>query len=308
MTRPQTRERLLRWVAVPALAAVLVGLAVLQYRWSGQVSDATRAQMLGNLRVSLTGFRQDFSRELGAVAVEVRSAVERSSSMKPADLNEQFHNLEQRSAHPNLVSHIYLWQDPAHQQPVRFDPTASQFERVAWPDAFNQMQQRLLEIGSARRPVAGGPEGPGPRRRGQRFEFAPRRNFGDRRDNAGRKGNARARGAEPLIPWAIDQSIPALAYPIRRWGTSPGTQPEGPPEITWLVIELNPNVLRKEIFPELAQKYFGGSSGMEYYVAVRAASKDGEQVLYSSGAGFGEEQQLPVDATLNLVGPPFGQG
>ncbi|HEV8493609.1 MAG TPA: histidine kinase dimerization/phospho-acceptor domain-containing protein, partial [Candidatus Angelobacter sp.] len=311
MTRPQTRERLLRWVAVPALAAVLVGLAVLQYRWSVQVSDATRAQMLGNLRVSLAGFRQDFARELGAVAVEVRSVVERSGSMKPADLNEQFHNLQQRTAHPNLVSHIYLWQDPAHQQPVRFDPAANQFERVAWPDEFNQMQQRLLEIGSARRPSPGGADGPGPRRRGQRFEFAPRRNFGDRRDNAGRRGNAtRARGAEALIPWAIDQSIPALAYPIRRWRTSeaPGAQPAGPPEITWLIIELNPSVLRKEIFPELAQKYFGGSSGMEYYVAVRAAGKDGEQVLYSSGAGFGEEQKLPVDATLNLVGPPFGQG
>jgi len=309
MTRPQTRERLLRWVAVPALAAVLVGLAVLQYRWSVQVSDATRAQMLGNLRVSLAGFRQDFARELGAVAVEVRSVVERSGSMKPDDLKEQFHNLQQRTAHPNLVSHIYLWQDPAHQQPVRFDPAANQFERVAWPDEFNQMQQRLLEIGSAHRPAAGGPDGPGPRGRGQRFEFAPRHNFGDRRNSAGRRGNGtRARVAEALIPWAIDQSIPALAYPIRRWRTSPGAQPAGPPEITWLIIELNPNVLRKEIFPELAQKYFGGSSGMEYYVAVRAARKDGEQVLYSSGAGFGEEQKLPVDATLNLVGPPFGPG
>jgi signal transduction histidine kinase len=192
---------------------------------------------------------------------------------------------------------------------VRFDPAANQFERVAWPDEFNQMQQRLLEIGSAHRPVAGGPDGPGPRRRGQHFEFAPRRNFGDRRDNAGRRGSAtRARGAEALIPWAIDQSIPALAYPIRRWRASPGAQPVGPPEITWLIIELNPSVLRKEILPELAQRYFGGSSGMEYYVAVRAAGKDGEQVLYSSGAGFGEEQKLPVDATLNLVGPPFGQG
>src|SRR5438270_2111612 len=263
MNKPQAKERFLRWVAIPAMAAVLVGLAVLQYRWSGQVSDATRAQMLGNLHVSLMGFRQDFAHELGAVAVEVRSVVERSSSMKPAELNEQFHNLQQRTAHPNLVSHIYLWQDPAHQQPVRFDPAASQFERVAWPTEFNQMQQRLLEIGSAHHSAAGGPDGPGPRRGGRRrFEFTPGRNFGDRRDNgANHKGNAmRARMAEALIPWAIDQSIPALAYPIRRWRMSPDAQQVGPPEITWLIIELNPNVLRKEILPELAQKYFGGSS------------------------------------------------
>jgi len=308
MTRPQTRERLLRWVAVPALAAVLVGLAVLQYRWSGQVSAATRAQMLGNLHVSLMGFRQDFAMELGAIAVEVRSVVERSGSMKPAELNEQFHNLQQRTAHPNLVSHIYLWQDPAHQQPLRFDPAANRFEQAAWPAEFDKMQQRLQEIGSAHRPPSGAADGPGARRGdGRRFEFAPRRNFGERRDNAGRRGGAtRGRSAEALIPWAIDQSIPALAYPIRR-SASTGEQTRRP-EITWLVIELNAGVLRKEIFPELAQKYFGGSSGMEYYVAVRAAGKDSESVLYSSGGGFSDERNLPVDATLNLVGPPFGQG
>ncbi|HET8891573.1 MAG TPA: HAMP domain-containing sensor histidine kinase [Candidatus Angelobacter sp.] len=309
MTRPQTRERLLRWVAVPALAAVLVGLAVLQYRWSGQVSDATRSQMLGNLHVSLMGFRQDFAMELGAVAVEIRSVVERSDSMKPAELNEQFHNLQQRTAHPNLVTHIYLWQDPAHQQPVKFDPAASQFERVAWPAEFDQMQQRLQEMGSAHHPPAGAADGPGPRRSDRRrFEFTPRHKFGERRDNgANRKGGMRGRMAEALIPWAIDQSIPALAYPIRR-SASTGRQQEGPPEITWLIIELNPSVLRKEIFPELAQKYFGGASGMDYYVAVRAPGKDGESVLYSSGGGFSEEKNLPVDGTLNLVGPPFGQG
>src|SRR4029077_176363 len=185
------------------------------------------------------------------------------ASIKPAELNEQFHNLEQRTAHPNLVSHIYLWQDPAHQQPVRFDPAANQFERVAWPAEFDQMQQRLLEIGTAHHPPPGGADGPGPQRGGRRrSEFAPRRNFGDRRDSgANRKGGMRGRMAEALIPWAIDQSIPALAYPIRRWRMSPGTQQAGPPEITWLIIELNPAVLRKEIFPELAQKYFGGSSG-----------------------------------------------
>src|SRR6266481_6539116 len=80
---PQIGERLLRWVAVPALAAVLVGLAVLQYRWSGQVSDATRAQMQSNLHISLMGFRQDFAREMGAVAAEIRSGVDGSSSIKP---------------------------------------------------------------------------------------------------------------------------------------------------------------------------------------------------------------------------------
>src|SRR5579871_1316247 len=109
MNKPQFRERLLRWVAIPAMAAVLLGLAVLQYRWSGQVSNATREQMLSTLNVSLMSFRQDFSRELGAAAVEIRRIADNTSAMNATELNEQFRHLQQTAAHPKLVSHIYLW-------------------------------------------------------------------------------------------------------------------------------------------------------------------------------------------------------
>jgi signal transduction histidine kinase len=308
MNRPQTRERLLRWVAVPALAAVLVGLAVLQYRWSGQVSDATRAQMLSNLRGSLMGFRQDFGRELGAAAVEIRAVADSSDSLKPAELNEQFHHLQQAAAHPNLVSHIYLWQDPTHQKPLRFDPASDQFERTSWPAEFEPMQQRLLEITAAHHPPAGREASTMRQDDRRRSEFGASRNSnGARRQNGAGRGDAmRGRMPDMMMPWAIDQSIPAIVYPIRRRASSSG--PGAPAEVTWLIIQLNPSVLRKEIFPELAQKLFGGSSGMNYYVAVRAAGNGGERVLYSSGAGFGEEKNLPVDATLNLIGPLFGHG
>jgi signal transduction histidine kinase len=293
---------------------VLVGLAVLQYRWSGQVSDATRAQMLSNLHASLMSFRQDFARELGAAAVDIRSAVESSGAMKPAEMQEQFHRLQQTSAHPNLVSHIYLWQDPAHQQALRFDPASEQVERTSWPAEFEPMRQRLLEITTAHRPPDGQDHSNARHGGRGRSEFGPSRNFRagrrqpDRPPNAGGRGSAmRGRMADMLIPWAIDQSIPALAYPVRRRRVS-SNGPGGPPELTWLIIQLNPTVLQKEIFPELAQKFFAGPSGMEYFVTVRAAENDGERVFYSSGGGLSEGKSQPVDATLNLVGPPFGHG
>jgi signal transduction histidine kinase len=298
MTRPQTKERLLRWVAVPALALVLVGLAVLQYRWSGQVSDATRAQMLGNLHVSLMSFRQDFSHELGAVAVEIRAIADSRSAMSPAELNEQFHHMQQTAPHPNLVSHIYLWADPTRQKPLRFDPASAQYERTAWPAEFDSMQQRLLEI-TAHHPPAG-PEG----REGRRSTFGSPRNFVRRRQRDGR--GMRGHMMEMMMPWAIDQSIPAIVYPLRRYTSS--SVPATTADITWLVIQINPAVLKKEIFPELTQKFFGNSSGMDYYVAVRAVGNDEERVVYSSGPGPDEEKNLSVDASLNLFGPPFGRG
>src|SRR6478609_3946718 len=300
--KPQAKERLLRWVAIPALAAVLAGLAVLQYRWSGQVSDATRAQMLANLHVSLASFRQDFNRELGAAVIEIRTIADSTSPTNPAELNEQFHRLQQTAAHPNLVSHIYLWADPTHQKPLQFDPASGQFERAAWPAEFDPMQQRLLEITTAHHPPAGGPEAHGGPRHSQ---FAPRRNFDGRVRGGGRGAAMRGRMME-MMPWAIDQSIPAVAYPIRRHTSSDG--PVNRADVTWLIIQLDPSVLQKEIFPELTQKFFGSASGMDYYVAVKAVGNDGERVIYSSTAGSDQERERTPDAALNLVGPPFGHG
>jgi two-component system, OmpR family, sensor histidine kinase SenX3 len=282
------------------MAAVLVGLAVLQYRWSGQVSDATRSQMLANLHTSLMSFRQDFGHELGAVAVEIRSIADSPEASDPKEMGEQFHRLQQTAAHPNLISHIYLWSDPTHQQPLRFDPASGQFERIAWPAEFDPMQQKLLEITTAHHPPAGGPEA----RRGRtRSEFAPRRNFdGRQRQGAGRGTGMRGRMLEMMMPWAIDQSIPAVAYPIRRHTPLGGAVSRA--DVTWLIIQLNPSVLQKEIFPELTQKFFGSASGMDYYVAVKAVGHDGERVIYSSAAGSAEEKERTPDAALNLVGPP----
>ena len=104
-----------------------------------------------------------------------------------------------------------------------------------------------------------------------------------------------------MVPWGIDQSIPALAYPVRHADAS------GNRTITWLVIQLNPSVLEKEIFPELAQKYFRGQYGLDYHVAVRDSSKAAERVLYASDAGFGGDDNQQMDASLNLFGPPLGR-
>jgi two-component system sensor histidine kinase SenX3 len=301
MNKLQARDRLLRWVAIPAMAAVLVGLAVLQYRWSGQVSDATRAQMLSNLHVSLMSFRQDFGRELGAVAVEIRTIAESAGAANPGELNEQFHHFQQTAAHPNLVSHIYLWADPAHQSPLRFDPASGKFERTSWPAEFEPMQQRLLQITTAHHPQAGGPEARNDRRRS---EFASRRNYGGHQPRQG-TGAMHGHMPEMMMPWAIDQSIPAIAYPIRHMSSS---GPVPAVEVTWLIIQLNPSVLQKEIFPELAQKFFGSASGMDYYVAVKAVGNGREREIYSTGPGSGEEQNRAADASLNLFGPPFGHG
>jgi signal transduction histidine kinase len=297
MTSAEFKERLFRWTTVPALAAVLAILAVLQYHWSGQVSTAARAQMQSNLETSLLGFRQDVSRELASVCFEIKAALDASPSINTSQLEEQFVHWQQTAAHSNLVRHIYVWEDPAHGQPLRFDPTQGRLQRLAWPAEFDALQQHLKQVTAMMAPHFAGPAGSSAANAHHRPHFREHDRVAEEAHMQHHGGRAMA---FPFL--AVDQSIPALIYAVRR----PASQQPGNWVMAWLVIELNKNVLEREVFPELAQKYFRGSSGLDYHVAVRETSGGGERVIYASDPGFGRDESMQVDAALNLFGPPFG--
>jgi signal transduction histidine kinase len=298
MLKREIKERFFRWIAVPALAGVLAILAVLQYKWSGQVSTATMTQIQSNLETSLLGFRQDVTRELASACVEIKAALDGSPGINPSDIKEQFNHWQQTAAHPNLVQHVYVWEDPAHQQPLRFDPGQEQFERAAWPAEFGPLQQHLKQASAMLAShSAGPPERPvePPRHRPRRFQdHAPFRHEGRMQHHGPPMGFAFL---------AVDQSIPALIFPVRR--RMPSDRP-GNWAMTWVVVQLNRSVLEKEMFPELARKYFRGESGLDYHVAVRESGRNGDRVIYASDAGFGADDSIQVDAALNLFGPPIG--
>src|SRR5437588_8201880 len=292
MVKSEVKGRIFRWIAVPALAAVLAILAVLQYKWSGQVSTATMTQIQSNLETSLLGFRQDVGRELTSPCLEIRAALDASSKSNPAQIKEQFRHWQQTAAHPNLVQDIYIWEDPAHEQPLRFDPARDQLERAAWPDEFGPLQQHLKQASVMMAHSPGPQNRPDeqPQHRGSRL---------DGRDRFRHEDHMAQHHGGPMMGFpflGVDQSIPALIYPVHtRAPSRPGSSP-----MTWVVVRLNKNVLEREIFPELAQKYFRGESGLDYHVAVRDNGRNGTRVIYASDAGFGADDNAQVDAALNL--------
>lgn len=299
MFKAEVKERLFRWIAVPALAAVLATLAVLQYKWSGQVSTATKTQMQTALQNSLGGFRQDLSHELASACLEIRSALDAGPAVNPSQIEEQFRHWQQTAPHPNLVQHIYIWEAPAHQQPLRFDTGQGRFERVSWPPEFMPLEHHLEMFSTMAIAMHfGGPQS-------AQGHSPHRESHGPfpRDGHMGRGGGAHNR-MDFVPPLVIDQSVPALVYLSRR---RPGDDQQHNRTLTWLVIQLNRSVLEKEVFPELAQKYFRGESGLDYHVAVRESDKEGEDVIYASDPGFGADDSVQVDASLNLFGPPVGR-
>src|SRR5690242_7117797 len=97
------RRRLGMALVVLALAAVLVSLAILQYRWSDEISIATTERMQAALHSSLNGFRQDLSRELS----EICSALEDIGQPTNAEqVSQRLERWQGTANHSNLVADV----------------------------------------------------------------------------------------------------------------------------------------------------------------------------------------------------------
>jgi signal transduction histidine kinase len=326
-----------RWYAlVGGLAAVLTLLAVLQYRSSRQVSDATAQQMRASLQGSLMDLRQGLERELAPICREFQAesgVPNQSAVFEYINLFDRWHRA---SAHPGLVADVFVWRaaDSADPQLLRLNSDRTEFEPADWPSEFASLHRRLQEmtqefargatssVGSDQHSEppfsAGRPPLPSPSSSRAGGRDAPAHGIpldsGEwpgpggtdepphRQLYPGLVGRSRPASA-PLLPWMIDQNIPALVHPVLEVN---GRGPSGATKqatLTWIVVDLNPAVLERDIFPELAQRYFGNSQPSTYDLAVIAGNAP-RVVIYSSDAKFGSQTNAVPDSALNLFGPP----
>ena len=58
-------------------------------------------------------------------------------------------------------------------------------------------------------------------------------------------------------------------------------------------------MIATEIMPDLAHRYFQGTDGLDYEVAVTTA-RDPRKVIYASDPGFGDREVTDADGTLNI--------
>ena len=273
-----SKEKILTWGLPIAMACVLIILAVMQYRWSREVSEAARNRMQANLQMSLMNLRQDFARELAAMCLDMQSDAA-SSSAEAKGLSEKLQRWQQTASHPGLVASVYLWDVSSHNSLLRLSPAGARFETNPWPKNLAELH-RFLSSDFMREPA--------PRQR----RITPRPQGEDRPPSAGR--------VEFPPPAAIDQSVPALIVPATR-GPTPH---ENGLASSWLIVELDSGVLRDRVFPDLVERYFGEPKSSDYEVAVVGGSLEQPQVLYSSLPGFGSDAAERGDGSLNLFGPP----
>jgi signal transduction histidine kinase len=285
MARLPLKQRAISAVVVVPAAIIVVALAFLQYHWSNQVSEATSLRLADSLQMSMVNWHLDLFRDLSQICVAL--GVDPDGE-PPADLQQfarSFAEWKAGAAYPELVSDFYILQSDEAAHPLRFDPASRHFSSGSWPLKLEKLRDRLktAQINYA---IAGlttdhlskvSPQLPG-----QQFVEG-------------------FYSGGVLTGWSFEPSVPALVHPLFRNENSAAQPTADPQSVQWLVLQLNDEIIRTRILPDLAQRYFQGTDGLDFQVAVVAGNKTGD-VIYSSDSDFGREEVRDADGTMDLFG------
>ena len=276
------------WSAVVAgLAVILIVLAVLEYRWSRDVSEAASVRMHASLQASIMAFRQDLYRELAGICLPLQLIPPADARDRWPQYARQVQTAQHAAAVPQMVANVFVWSTRADgfSQLRRMDSGSGRFEAADWPASFQQLHETLRSFLPDSAAVASRP--------------APS-------DTSPNPRLERLRGPGLRAPWAFAESVPALAYAaIAPDDANRAQSPTVERTIDWVIIELNAGVFQQHVLSELAERHFSGPSGFVYRVAV-LGGQGGGSVLYSSDSDFGKRGSAAADAVINLFGPPSG--
>ena len=248
-----------------ALLVLLPALAILQYRWVGQVSTSERERMQRNLRTAAAQFRENFDGEIIRAVVSLQvgptTAIEGASD-RYTDRYETWLNT---AAHPQVVAAVLLVDvdaDASHLRLRRWNPESHVFEAAEWPAALNDWHARFEE---------------------ELADFS-----------AGRPPTRRAsfRGDEQFIISPLrNLVVPQSPAPVPQTVT---------PVFGFTITQLNMAYIREQMLPELTQRHFIHAEGDVYRVSVTSAD-DPSKVLYRSDPGASVAREH-ADATAGLLG------
>jgi signal transduction histidine kinase len=262
------RDRAGTAIVIVSAAIVVVALGVLQYRWNRDASDATGVRLADSLQLSIINWHLDLFRSLSQACLALPAAMDAAAAGRLDPYVERLTEWRAASRYPDLVIAAYVIRGPvgAHEV-LRLAPGGSRFEVARLPATLAP----LVDDPSARL-----------------FAYAPSADGQRDADADGFSGLSSS-----LRDWHFDPTVPAV---VRRLA--------GRPSAEWLVIELSRGVLRDRILPDLASRYFQGSDGLDYQVAVTTGGTP-RRVLYTSDKEFGGLEVPDIDGWMNLFGRPL---
>jgi signal transduction histidine kinase len=248
------------------LLIVLPALAVLQYRWLGQVSVAERERMQRNVRNAADQFREAFDREFERASfflqVGPNTAREGTSDL----YSDRYNQWINTANYPQIVADIFLLDAVDGQLRLRrWNTDTHVFESASWTPRLQMLRPQF------ERALA---------------EFQEQPRFVDTRNPA-------FRGDDSMVV------LGPRGLFVR--GADGRMVPSPDPVFTFTVIQLDMASMEGVLLEELARTHFRDAEGDSYRVAVTVFD-DPTRILYRSDAAAPVDPAL-ADATAPLLRP-----
>jgi signal transduction histidine kinase len=249
-----------------ALGAILLVLAVLQYQWSGRISQAERERLEAGLRTAMSQFRQEFNRELQRVAQACQLPPASVATRDWQGYARRMDDWIRAAPEAQLVADLYIWSSGSDSgsQLLKLSRESGQFEHVPWPSHLDGVRERYAHALAG--PVRSLPE------------FRP-------------------------FAWRMIPQTPLLLAPLVEAQTAGGPLPANLRLAGFLVVEMNLDFLRTGFLPEVSQRYFGGPEGYVYQVAI-ISGRDPGTMIYGSDPSLTPSVFASSDARIALLGDP----
>ncbi len=277
------KERALSAAVVVPAAVIVIVLAVLQYNWSNQVSEATSLRLADSLQMSMVNWHLDFFRVFSQICLTLGVDPDGDAPSDVQELARSFSEWKAGAAYPDLVSDFYIlpFSKAARAAALRYDSATKRLVPAKQPEALAGLLEKLqAALVSSPADLSPGKKPLSPARPQFVEGFYP---------------------GGPLIGWRFDPDIPALLHPLYSSRAS-GQGARGDQEsVQWIVLLLNDQAIRTRVIPDLAQRYFQGTDGLDFQVAVVGGGKPGE-VMYSSDSDFGRQTVADADGNMDLFG------
>lgn len=240
--------------------AVVSVLAILQFRWTGQISQTEQQRLKSTLATSVRNFTEEFAYDFQQLCASFELDPEPPASTLEARLLKQYGGWQRTTSHAGLVAGVEIWRTESARRPhlEALDRSGQRFEQSDWPARLEPLRDFLTQ--QAR-------QIPSP--------------ISDRE--------------AVYYPWTFYEAAPALVRPLfGMFSTEEGVEAQVQP-IGFEIVELNSELIEKQYLPDLAGRNF---AGLGLAVAVRSAVAPYRNV-YASDLVMPDSVSAP-DATVNL--------
>jgi signal transduction histidine kinase len=286
-------------LVLSGIVVLLTVVAVLQFRWTSEISSATEVRIGTELESLMVKWHLDLYGEFSAICVAMQVGPDSGARDTWNDYLQRYvewsggtldnDSLANIYKNPDLVQGVYIWETSQKTKPrlLRLNAAKKRIDSSSVPPNLETLLARLQANSASLSLALRAWESPNPSSTHRA------------RDN--QTAGAALLRSNTTPGWLFDENIPAIVHPIVRHGDAALPSSRNP--VDWIVVILDLNTIQKRILPELAKRYFGGRDGLDYKVAVIDTGPTA-RMIYSSEPGLGVLDVGAFDSTMNISGPP----